>query len=109
MKTIPLRHNRRPIPGSATADRENLFVYVGDLHGVRKHRARQGSLLAPLDADPELFRWPVEGLSVTVVAPPDLRVLAARLASVLIRDGAPLVACVSEEGPLSFHVQGEIP
>lgn len=105
---IPLRHNRRPIPGGGGLDRENPFIYVGDLPGVRKARARAGSLIAPIDADPELFRWPVEGLSVTVVGEPEMRVFCARLASVLIRDGAELVACVSEDGPLSFHKRGEM-
>lgn len=108
MKPVPLRHNRRPIPGTAVADRDNLFIYVGDLDGVRKHKSRPGSLLAPIDADPELFRWPVDGASVTVVASQQMRVFAARLASVLIRDGAQLVACLSESGPLSFHKRGEI-
>lgn len=108
MKTVPLRHNRRPIPGTAVFDRENPYIYVGDVGGMRKHRARPGSLVAPIDADPELFRWPVDGSHVTVVASEDMAVFAARLASVLIRDGAQLVACVSEAGPLSFHKRGEM-
>ena len=108
MKTIPLRHNRRQIPGSGAFDRSNPFIYVGDITGARKARSRPGSLLAPIDADPELFKWPVEGLSVLVVATEQMRTFAARLAGVLIKDGAELVACVSEDGPLSFHRKGEI-
>jgi hypothetical protein len=97
------RFDRRPIPGTALFDRSNPFIYVGNANGMRKHRARPGSLVAPIDADPELFKWPVQGLSVLVVADEELKVFAARLAGVLVRDGADLVACVSETGPLSYH------
>lgn len=99
----PLRHNRRPVPGAASFDRENGFVYVGSKDGVRKARARRGALLAPIDVDPELLRWPVSGVPVLVVTDDDLATFAARLAGVLVRDGATMVAVVSESGPLSFH------
>lgn len=98
-----LRYNRRPIPGTALFDRANPFIYVGNAEGVRKARARPGSLVAPIDVDPELFKWPVQDAHVLVVASEELATFAARLAGVLLADGAYMVACVSETGPLSFH------
>lgn len=101
------RRDRRPVPGTSAFDRTNPVVYLGTLAGVRKARARDGALIAPVDLDPELVKWPVEDLSVLLVADPDRAVEAARVAGVMIRDGATLVAVVSEDGPLSFHKRGD--
>jgi hypothetical protein len=102
-KPPPLRFNRRPVPGATAFDKTNPFIYLGSAAGVKKARARPGSLIAPIDIDPELLKWPVQGLSVLLVADEEQRISAARLAGILIRDGATLVACVSDAGPLSFH------
>jgi hypothetical protein len=100
---VPLRFNRRPIPGAGAFDHGNPHIYLGTAAGVKKHRKRPGSLLAPIDADPELFKWPVSGESVTLVIDDDQRERGRRLASVLVRDGAELVCCVSEAGLVSIH------
>lgn len=103
----PARRDRRPVPGSSAFDRTNPFVYLGTRAGVRKSRARDGALIAPLDMDPELMQWPVAGLSVLLVADEEHKAMAARVAGVMIRDGATLVSVVADTGPISFHRQLE--
>lgn len=93
------RFNRRPVPGSVKFDRSNPFVFVGDMLGTKLHRRRPGSLLAPLDADPELWRWPVDGLEVTLVSDVTSRSFANRVVTMLMRDGARLVAACDPESP----------
>lgn len=92
----PMRRNRRPVPGAASFDQSNPFIYLGTIAGVKKARARTGALVAPLDADPELFAWPVQGLWVLLVSEPDCKELAARLAGILLREGAERVIVVGE-------------
>jgi hypothetical protein len=90
----PMRRNRRPVPGAMSFDQTNPVIYMGTLEGVQKAQKRAGSLVAPLDLDPELLAWPVLQLSVLLVTDAEHAVEAARLAGVLIRDGAQLVVVV---------------
>lgn len=92
--TTTARRQRRPVPGSMSFDRGNPHVYLGTLSGARKHRSRPGSLLAPLDLDPETVSWPVADLDVLLVTEPDYAAEAARLAGTLLRDGASTVVIV---------------
>lgn len=98
MATAP-RFNRRLVPGSAKLDRSNPFVFVGDVVGTALHRRRPGSLLAPLDVDPELWRWPVDDLEVTLVSAVTSRSFANRVVTMLMKDGARLVAACDPETP----------
>jgi hypothetical protein len=95
---VASRRDRRAVPGSAVFDRSNPIVYIGTIDGARKHRARPGSLVAPLDIDPELFIWPVaDAAGVLLVSDPDTKELATRVASCMLRDGARMVAIVGAE------------
>lgn len=91
------RFNRRMIPGAMTFDRSNPTVCIGDTLGAAIHRRRPGTLIAPIDVDPELWRWPVNDLEVTVIGSADTRAFADRVASMLMRDGAKLVAVCDPE------------
>lgn len=97
-----LRWNRRTIPGAAMLNRANPWVFIGDVHGLKKAARRPGSLVAPIDVDPELFRWPVADLEITLICSPETRVFADRVAHVLIREGAKLVVCCDVEKPARF-------
>ena len=104
----PLRYDPtaprlRPFPGGRSLDHANPYIYLGSIKGVRKARARRGSLVCPLDMDPLAFQWPVVGLQVLVVTDADKTPMAVRLAQALIRDGARLVVCVADDGWTSHH------
>lgn len=90
----PVRRDRRAVPGSSSFDASNPVIYLGTVSGARKARARDGSLVAPLDIDFELLEWPVRGLDVLLVSEPDHTVDSSRLAGVLVRDGARSVIVV---------------
>lgn len=85
---------RRPAPGSQGFDRTNPWIFVGTRGGQQRHRARPGSLLAPLDADPATFRWPVEDAFVTVIADGTTKQACMPLITALLRDGACLVLAI---------------
>lgn len=91
------RRARRPVPGSMSFDRSNPHIYLGTLAGARKAKARTGSLVAPLDLDPETVSWPVQDLDVLLVSDPDHAVESARLAGALLRDGARMIVVVDGE------------
>lgn len=93
-QSAPMRRNRRPVPGAASFDKTNPIIYLGTVAGAKKARARTGTLIAPLDIDPELLSWPVLGLSILLVTEPEYAVQSARLAGVLCREGAELVVVV---------------
>lgn len=98
-----LRRGRRPVPGSAVFDKSNPVIYMGTVKGARKARARPGSLLVPMDIDPELLAWPVQDLDVLLVADSGERKSATPVAAILLRNGARMVAIVGGQEPASIH------
>lgn len=93
------RFNRRTLPGATRLDRSNPWAFVGDVLGTKMHQRRPGSLLIPLDADPDLWRYPVADLEITLVSEVGSRNFANRVAAMLIADGARLVAACDPESP----------
>ncbi len=94
----------RPFPGARGWDTTNPWIYMGSIAGVKRARQRRGCLICPNDIDPLAFEWPVSGIyGVLVLTDADKRDRAARLLQALIRDGAEMVACVSEDGLCTFH------
>ena len=90
--------NRRPAPDADAFDRANPWIFVGTLDGLRRARARRGSLVAPLDLDPASVVWPVNGLSAVLVLTTDAKAdFSARLAGCLVRDGAEVVLVIGTD------------
>lgn len=101
---------RRAMPGSASFNRRNPWIFVGTLNGVRRARGKPGSLVAPLDLDPASVIWPVTDLEVVVVITTDAqRQFAARLGGCLVRDGARVALVLGSDSGrlLSRHVNIE--
>ena len=98
-KFDPTAPRLRLFPGARQWDTSNPWLYLGTISGVKRAKLRRGCLIAPLDADPMAFSWPVSGLEVTVIGDATKRAESERLTQALIRDGAKLVACVLSPGP----------
>jgi hypothetical protein len=90
----PTAPRLRPFPGARAWDTSNPWLFLGTIAGAKRARARRGSLVCPLDADPMSFSWPAAGLSIMVVGDDQKIQESMRLTRALLRDGARLVACV---------------
>jgi hypothetical protein len=94
----------RPFPGTASWIRDNLWIFMGTVRGVRQARQRKGAGICPIDIDPFAFRWPVQGLfGVLVRVDEDRRELALRLVQAMLRDGAEMVCVLSDDAKTTFH------
>ena len=101
------RWNRRLIPGAMRLNQANPFVFVGDVSGSRAHAKRPGSLCAPIDVDPNCWRWPLQDMEVTVVCEPGSRAFANQLALCILADGAKLVVVCDKESYPTFYQRTE--
>jgi hypothetical protein len=89
---------RRPAPGSQGFNRADPWIFIGTRAGLDRSRAKRGSLVAPLDADPATFRWPVEDLAVMLIADGASKDQAMPLIAALLRDGASLIVAIGPSG-----------
>jgi hypothetical protein len=89
---------RRPLPGASQFDRANPWCFVGTRAGIMRSRNRRGALVAPVDADPQTFEWPVKGLSVFVVNDAGPEQAGNKIGEAMIRDGAELVVVSTMKG-----------
>lgn len=102
----PTAPRLRPFPGARAWDTTNPWVYLGTMQGVKKARAKRGSLVAPIDADPLAFTWPSRGLQITVIGDDAKDQEGMRVVRALMRDGAALVVYIrSPSGHSTIHKQ----
>jgi hypothetical protein len=87
---------RRPLPGSQQF--AGQWIFVGTPRGMRRHKARAGSLIAPFDADPATFAWPAQGRSIMLISDGAPLDAALKISRCLIRDGADLVLSIEMDG-----------
>lgn len=104
----PTAPQLRPFPGARSWLVSNPWIYIGSIAGVKKAKRKAGCLICPLDADPLVWRWPAEGLEITVITDDDKVKPAMRLVQALIRDKAQRVVCIAApSGHATYHAQHE--
>lgn len=88
----------RPLPGSQRFDTSNPLVLVGTRFGIVRSRARPGALVAPVDADPRTFKWPVQDLHVMVINDGGPEQVGFDVGAAILEQGAKLVVIANRIG-----------
>jgi hypothetical protein len=97
----------RKVPGFHGFNRADPWICLGTRKGIRFAKTKPGALIAPLDLDPMSVQWPVQDLTLIVVAQEDKATQVQSLLEALARDGAQVVIVLGDKGEMAHYKRGE--